>query len=52
MKKPAIALLYLFSIIKLSFAQQAVPVKTPKAVLDDFIRAGNLTWHRNWLEPQ
>ncbi|GGB09114.1 alpha-L-fucosidase [Mucilaginibacter rubeus] len=37
MKKPAIILLYLFSIIKLSFAQQAVTVKTPKAVLDDFM---------------
>ncbi|SCW40168.1 alpha-L-fucosidase [Mucilaginibacter sp. NFR10] len=37
MKKPAIILLYLFSVIKLSFAQQTASVKTPKAVLDDFM---------------
>lgn len=37
MKKPAIIFLYLFSIIKVGFAQQAAPVKTPKAVLDDFM---------------
>ena len=37
MKKPAIILLYLFSVIKLSFAQQIATVKTPKAVLDDFM---------------
>ncbi|MFC0513930.1 alpha-L-fucosidase [Mucilaginibacter angelicae] len=37
MKKPAIIFLYLFSLIKISFAQQAAPIKTPKAVLDDFM---------------
>ncbi|QEM11234.1 alpha-L-fucosidase [Mucilaginibacter rubeus] len=37
MKKPAIILLYLFSIIKVVFGQQSTPVKTPKEVLDDFM---------------
>lgn len=37
MKKSAIILLYLFSIIKLSYAQQTASVKTPKVVLDDFM---------------
>ena len=37
MKKPALLLLYLFSIIKIGFAQQTGVIKTPKAVLDDFM---------------
>lgn len=37
MKKAAIIFLYLFSISQVGFSQQAVSVKTPKAVLDDFM---------------